>query len=256
VSGERTIAISHFIAEHIVANYRADPAKIRLVPRGVDLRLFDPQAVSQERIIQLATRWRLPDGAPVVMLPGRLTPWKGHAVLIDAIAKLARKDVICLFVGDEQNREGYREALLRQIDGLGLAGRVRLLGPTADMSAAYMLADVVVSASIRPEAFGRVIMEAQAMERLVVATEHGGARETVLRGQTGWLVPPGQAEPLAAAIDEALAMAAAARAMRGAAARRHIAAEYALETMCERTLTVYREVLAEHAATAEAYAGS
>lgn len=241
--GERVIAISEFIARHIVEVYGTDPGRVAVIPRGVDLACFRSGAVSVERVVSLARRWRLEDGAPVVMLPGRLTNWKGHAVLIEAMAMLARKDAICVMVGGEEGSEPYAQALIARANRLGLGRRVRFVGRCDDMPAAYTLADVVVSASTRPEAFGRVAAEAQAMGVPIVATDHGGSRETVRPGVTGWLVPPADARALAEAIDAALKLDEAGRAALAAAARGHVEANFSLETMCARTLAVYREVL-------------
>jgi glycosyltransferase involved in cell wall biosynthesis len=243
LQGERVIANSAFIAEHIRAIYDCDGAKLVTIPRGIDVQRFDPARVSAERMIQLAQQWRLPDGLPVVLLPGRLTRWKGQPVLIEALARLQRNDFVALLVGDDQGRHGYRDELLETIQRRGLGAVVRLVGECRDMPAAYMLADVVVSASTDPEAFGRVAAEAQAMGRPVIASDHGGARETVRAGETGWLVPPGDAGALAGALAEALALDAATRAAVAKVARAHILANFTVERMCEATLGVYAEIL-------------
>ena len=117
-----------------------------------------------------------------------------------------------------------------------------------DMAAAYMMADVVVSAATEPEAFGRVAAEAQAMGRPVIAADHGGARETVLPGETGWLVPPGDPAALAETIAVALALGAEHRARLGQLARDHIRATFTADLMCARTLELYRELLAQRPA--------
>ena len=142
----------------------------------------------------------------IVLLPGRLTSWKGQAVLIEALARMARRDVCCVLVGSDQGRRRYTARLIRQAEALGIADRLRLAGECDDMPAALMLADVVVHASTRPEAFGRVVIEAQAMGRPVIASDLGGPIETVEHGVTGWRVPPGDAGALAAAIEAALAL--------------------------------------------------
>jgi glycosyltransferase involved in cell wall biosynthesis len=193
--GDRVIAISEFIGRHVVDNYPIDPARLRVIPRGIDFVSFDPARVSAERLVGLVNAWRLPDGVPVVMLPGRLARWKGHSVLIKAIHRLAGRDVVCVLVGGDHGRDQYRRELETLAGSLGVSGRLRIVGDCRDMAAAYMLADVVVSASTDPEAFGRIAVEASAMGRPVIATDHGGARETVQAGETGWLVPPGDSWP-------------------------------------------------------------
>ena len=242
--GDRVIAISDWLAEHVRRHFRVGDDRLVIIPRGVDLTLFDPERARAERMAQLARSWRLPDDAFVVMLPGRLTRWKGQTVLIEALARLGRKDVVAVLVGDAQGRDAYARELAQLAEARGLAGSLRMVGHCRDMPSAYMLADVAVSASIEPEGFGRVAAEAQAMGRPVIATDHGGSRETVLAGRTGWLTPPGDADALAGAIEAALAMTEAERAAVAAAARAHIVERYSVELMCARTLAVYEEALA------------
>lgn len=241
--GERVIAISEFIGHHIEENYGTPRDRIRVVPRGIDLENFNPDAVSAERMIQLSQAWRLPDDAPVIMLPGRLTRWKGQSVLIEAARRLGRPDVRVLLVGDDQGRTGYRDELEAQIARIGAEGIIHLTGPCRDMPAAYMLADVVVSASTDPEAFGRVAAEAHAMGRPVIASDHGGARETVIAGETGWLVPPGDADALAQALRTALTMSGEERDTVARRAIAHVRENFTKPQMCAATLDVYTELL-------------
>ncbi len=241
--GERVIAISGFIAGHIRQIYGVPASRIRVIHRGVDLERFDTQKISAERVVALANQWRLTDGAPVVMLPGRLTRWKGQMVFIQAIAKLKRRDICCLVVGSDQGRTGYRRQLEALVNEHDLGQIVRILDHCDDMPAAFMLTDVVVSASTDPEAFGRVVIEAQALGRPVVATDHGGARETVIEGETGWLAPPGDADALSAAIDRVLDLKEPARKRLAEKAIANIRENFSKHTMCAKTLEVYNEVL-------------
>jgi glycosyltransferase involved in cell wall biosynthesis len=240
--GERVIAISHFVADHAARVYGVGPERLRVIPRGVDLDIFGPSRVHSQRIVSLARQWRLPDGAPVVMLPGRLTRWKGGLDFIAAIAALGRRDIYCLLVGPVQRR-GFRRELETAVQTRGLAGLFRIVEDCRDMPAAYMLADVVVSASSNPEGFGRVIVEAQAMGRPVVATDHGGAGETIVPGVTGWLVPARDHAALAAAIGEALSLDAGERSRFARRTTAHVAAQFTREAMCARTIAVYEELL-------------
>jgi glycosyltransferase involved in cell wall biosynthesis len=241
--GERVIAISYFVAEHAAAVYGIGADRLRVIQRGVDLARFDPQRVSAERVIQLAKRWRLPDDRPIIMLPGRLTRWKGQLDLVAAIAALGSRDVLCLLVGSDEGRPSFRRELERTIAARGLGEVFQLVDDCNDMPAALMLADVVVSASNRPEGFGRVIVEAQAMGRPVVATDHGGARETILSNETGWLVPPGDPQALAGAIAEALSLNGDERAILAERAIAHARDRFGIERMCNETLAVYQEIL-------------
>jgi glycosyltransferase involved in cell wall biosynthesis len=248
--GERVIAASRFIAGLIVARHGVDPTQIRLIPRGVDPAVFDPGAVSADRIARVANAWHLPEGAAVVLLPGRLTSWKGQRVLIEAVARLARRDVCCVLVGSDQGRRRYAAGLIRQAEALGIADRLRLAGECDDMPAALMLADVVVHASTQPEAFGRVVIEAQAMGRPVIAADLGAPVETVEQGVTGWRVPPGDAAALATAVEQALLLPSGARAELGARARDAVLRGYTVAAMQAATLAVYDELLVGVAAVA------
>lgn len=245
-TGERVIAISHFVAEHVAANYAVPPERLRVIPRGIDLNRFDPDRVRPERLVALMKAWRLPDGVPIVLLPGRLTRWKGQLVLIDAIARLGRPEVHAVILGGGNAR--YRRELEEAVMKTDFAGNFRFIDDCTDLTAAYMLADVVVSASTSPEGFGRVIVEAQAMGKPVIATAHGGACETVLAGETGWLVPPGDAATLAAALAQALDLDEATRfavAKRGIA---HVREQFSSALMTARTLAVYEELVGQRAA--------
>lgn len=241
--GDRVIAISRYVASQVLARHGTNPARIRLIPRGVDPVRFDPATIRGSQVARIAEAWRLPDGAPVIILPARLTRWKGGLVLLDALARLARRDAIAVLVGSDQGRSAYAAELERRARALGIADRVRLAGHCADMPAALMLADAVVSASIEPEGFGRTVIEAQAMGRPVIATDHGGAAETVVDGETGRLVPPSDAAALAAALDEILALPVEDRLALGARARAAVCAHYTVAAMQAATLDVYRELL-------------
>ncbi|HVB16668.1 MAG TPA: glycosyltransferase family 4 protein [Stellaceae bacterium] len=240
--GERVIAISQFVGEHVASVYGVGRDRLRVIPRGVDLGTFDPRRVNGERVAALAARWRVADDTRVVMLPGRLTRWKGGLDFIEAIARLERRDLCCLLVGSEHH-PGFRRELEGAIERLGLIGMFRIVDQCDDMPTAYMLSDVVVSASTDPEGFGRVIVEAQAMGRPVVATDHGGARETILNGVTGWLATPGDPAALAAAIGKALSLDTASRTVFARQARAHVASGFTREAMCAHTIDLYEEVL-------------
>ena len=236
--GERVIAISHFIAGLIMRRHGVDPSRIRVIPRGADPAQFDPATVAPERVRRLAETWQLPPGRPVAMLPGRLARWKGQSVFLRA---LAGRGAVGVLVGDARQHSAYPRELAAEAARLGVD--LRIVGHCDDMPAALALADVVVSASIEPEAFGRVVIEAQAMARPVIASAHGGAAETITDGTTGLLVTPGDAAALGAALDRVLAMPPAARDALGRRARTAVCAQYTVAAMQAATLGVYREVL-------------
>ncbi|MGH6888148.1 MAG: glycosyltransferase family 4 protein [Rhizomicrobium sp.] len=248
---DAVIANSHWTAEHMRANYRRAPKLCVVIRRGVDPDRFDPARVHPERAVALRRAWRIGADDVAVLLPGRLTRWKGQLVLIDAIARLARNGegghLHAVLAGDEQGG-GYRAEIARAIVHCELEEQVSLVGHIDDMPTAYAAADIVVSASTKPEAFGRVAAEAGAMARAVVATDHGGARETVLAGTSGVLVPPGDAEALAEALRYLRDAGPERRALMGAAGRAHVMQNFTLARMTTETLALYREVLAAHSA--------
>ena len=241
--GRPVIAVSRFIRDLIVARHRVDARNIAVIPRGADIEVFSDEVVRGGRMAGLMEQWGLLDEVrPIVMLPARLTRWKGAETLIDAAAILkSRKGAehfVALIVGEETSA-GFGEALKRKIIARGVQDCVFMTGGVRDMPAAYKLSAVTVSASTEPEAFGRAIVEAQAMRRPVIATDHGGARETVIDGESGWLYPPGDAEALAAAMERSLDLDAAARARMGEAARRGVLENYTVAEMRRATLAVY-----------------
>jgi glycosyltransferase involved in cell wall biosynthesis len=243
--GRPVIAISDYVRNLIVERHRVPEADIVTIPRGADIAVFSEEAVGNERAIKLAEQWGLiEDPRAIVLMPGRLTRWKGAESMIDAAARLKAtrgSDFAVLLVGDDGG-SGFSHALQKRIDATGTGDVVLLTGWCQDMAAAYKLASVVVSASIEPEAFGRVVIEAQAMSRPVIATAHGGARETVAHGESGWLYPPGDAEVLAATIHQALNMDPSARAHMGLAGRARIHSRYTTAAMQRATIDVYERV--------------
>lgn len=250
--GDRVIAISHFIADHIAANYRCPAERVRVIHRGIDTAMFDPDEIGAKDAVVLRSQWGLTDWRPVIMLPGRLARWKGHAVLIRAMAALANQDALCLMVGG--GNDAYRAEMQALAASLGVGDRVRFVGDCRAMPAAYAQADIVVSASTDPEAFGRVAVEGQAMARPVIASAHGGSVESVVdlaahpQAGTGWLVPPGDAAGLAAALDRALALTTDARGAIGQRGRANAIAHFSREAMCAATLAVYGELAPDVAA--------
>ena len=239
--GELVIAISEFVAAYAKNICKVPMSKLRMIPRGVDTDRFDRKKVEKTRIVALREKWQLKEGETVIMLPGRLSSWKGQDIFIEAIAMLGRKDITCLIVGSGDVE--LKHKLESDIAARGLKGTVRLMNECDDMPAAFCLADIVVSASTRPEGFGRVIVEAQAMGVPVIATRHGGAEETVLNGKTGWLITPGKAKILAEALGKILAMPVETRQKIGDQARVHTFANFTTKLMQERTLAVYEEVM-------------
>ncbi len=239
--GEAVVAVSAAIRDHILEHYRPKTEKIHLIHGGFSPAEFDPEQVDAGRVEKLRERWNLQgDRRPVVMLPGRHTPWKGQEVMIEAMT-LLKEDAVCLLVGEMDEKNSYTRRLREQIVNGGLEDRVRLVGHCSDMPAACMLADVIVSTSTLPEAFGKVALEGMAMARPVIATAHGGALETVVDKETGVLVPPGDAARLAEALAAILGDAERAR-QYGVKGRQRALRQFTNEAMFAATLNLYREL--------------
>jgi glycosyltransferase involved in cell wall biosynthesis len=241
--GEKVAAVSETIKQHIIDNYKIDENRIRLIHGGFDVRDFSPDVVSPERIQVLREKW-LPqhNGTPIIVLPGRLTQWKGQDLLIESLARIKDQQFIALLIGDTEENPSFTRKLTEQINFHELQNKIMLVGHCTDMPAALLLADVVVSASsTQPEAFGKVAIEAMAMGKPVIATAHGGSLETVLPGKTGWLVPPLDPASMAIAITEALDNLEYARSL-GSQARAWVNERFTAKAMCEKTLALYQEV--------------
>jgi glycosyltransferase involved in cell wall biosynthesis len=248
--GDLVIANSNFTAETIRASH--DPGdRLIVIHRGADTDEFNLRLISDDRRAAVLEKWGLRSGeGPVLLLPARLTDWKGHGVALDALSRLkkagaagAGTDLRLIFAGDAQGRDGYAASLARGVEDLGLGRMIRLVGHCDDMPAAYAAADIVLSPSTRPEAFGRVAAEAGAMGRVVIAADHGGARETVVDGETGFLVPPGSADALANAVVRAIGLGPEGRAAMGAKAAARIAAKFSTAAMTAATIAAYASLL-------------
>ena len=244
--GDVVIANSEWTAEHVRRTYA--PKRLVTIARGIDLKYFDPAKVDAYRVTALRARWHVRGDERLVLLPGRLSRWKGQLVLLGAIGLLQKTGrlpagVRVVIAGDAQTRDTYREDLKEAVARYELQGIAGIEDHIDDMAAAYCAADIVVSASTDPEAFGRVPPEAAAMGKPVIATDHGGARETVLNGESGVLVPPGDVTALLEALADMLARPQGELAAMGAKGRAHIVQNFSLQRMCERTLDVYRSLL-------------
>ena len=242
VKSDRVIAISRFINNHILSNYNIDKDKIVTIHRGINIERFNYLKVADERLISLLNIFNIPEDSFVVLLPGRITRWKGHILLIEAIFKLQRSDIICLFVGDSQGRNKYYAELEKILDKFKLKNNFRIIPNQSDMATIYKLADVVVSSSLDPEAFGRVIVEAQAMGRPTISANHGGGSEIIIDGLTGWLFKPGDADDLSDKINKALSLNKDNRDKLAINAIKRAKLNFNNEMMCAKTLQVYAEL--------------
>lgn len=250
--GDTVIANSNYTRDHIIKRHKTPKDRVVAIPRGVDYALFDPARVDPERRARARLEMGVPaeDPRPIVLLPARLSPWKGQMTLIEAAALLSRRRpgaARFVLAGDAQGRDHYVAQLQKQIRIKGLQPLFTLPGHVADMPAAFAAADIAVFPSLEPEAFGRGAVEAQAMGVAVIAAGHGGLAETVVDGETGLLVPPGDARRLADALEQLLTAAPERRAAIGAAGARHVRARYSKENLQRATLDVYAQLITKEA---------
>jgi glycosyltransferase involved in cell wall biosynthesis len=243
--GDLTIANSDFTHRHVLAEHRIDPERLAVAPEGVDTDEFDPAQVSPERVAAQRAAWGLAaDGEfPVVLQAARLTGWKGQGVMIEALRLTDPGRRITLVLAGRPEGRGGDAALRDAAAAAGLADRVRIVGPAADMPAAYLAADVVVAPSIAAESFGRAVVEACAMARPVIASDLGASAETVADGESGWLAPPGDAPAWARMMEAVLDLPAATRRQIGAKARARAIGLYSLPAMCAAHFALYRDLV-------------
>lgn len=246
--GDAVIANSHYTKEHILQHYHAAHDRIVVIPRGVDIDVFDRATISTEEIAALRASWGVAanDARCVLIAPARLTRWKGQLVLIDAIKEVAARRPGALKVilaGDAQGRTAYVDELQRAINDAQLQEVVAIVGHVGQMPQAFAASDIAVFPVIEPEAFGRGAVEAQAMGVPVIASHLGGFTETIVEGESGFLVPPGSASAFAVAIERMMDVGPEARALmgrRGAERARKLYSKTALQTA---TLNVYQSLL-------------
>lgn len=261
--GDRVIANSRYTGDLITQRYGTEEARLRIVPRGVDVARFARAGIAPERIAALRAAWGLSDRHRIILQAARLTGWKGQRVAIEALAALRphHHDAVLVMAGDAQGRDAYAAELSQLAAARGIADQIRLAGHVSDMPAAYAAADVAIVASTEPEAFGLVAAEAQAAGCPVITTNIGAPPEIVLappnvprNAATGWHVPPADAAGLAAAMAEALAMPDADRQAMSARAAASIAARFTVAAMQQQTLAVYDSLLGSR--LAEEFAGA
>ncbi|MEL7232148.1 MAG: glycosyltransferase family 4 protein [Pseudomonadota bacterium] len=246
--GALVIANSEWTAAHVHEVHGTPKERLVTIPRGVDFTVFDPGKVTMRRKSQLAASWGIPenDTRLTLVLPGRLTDWKGQKVAIEALPLLdpeERANLHLILPGDNQGRAKYLAELTNAIKAHNLTANVSITGHCEDMPAAYAFADIVLAPSKRPEAFGRVAAEASAMGKPIIVADHGGQRETVVEGQTGIRVEPGSASALAAAIRTLIHLPKTARDAMGQAGRNYVLTRFSKEQLQTATLSVYAHVL-------------
>jgi glycosyltransferase involved in cell wall biosynthesis len=246
--GDAVIANSEFTANHVRSEHPEAASRIVTIYRGVDIAKFSIEAVALDRIWRLAKDWRieLKSDEVKVLLPARMTGWKGHREAIAAAAILAKRPGLAwrlIFAGDDQGREDYVVELSQLISSHGLDDRIAMVGHCDDMPAAFAMADIVIAPSNEPEAFGRVAAEAGAMARPVIGSSIGAQGEIIVDGQTGFIVPPFNPLALADAMVRLIELGPAGRAAVGHAARERVQEKFTTAALQKATLAVYDRLI-------------
>ena len=232
--GEKVIVISSHIKNHVLKHYNIDENKLAFIHRCVDVEKFNNNAVTPER----------PTDKKIILLIGRLTRWKGQELLIDALAKIKdRKDFHCIFTGDDQGRVKYTEGLLNKIKEYDMTGDFTFIKHTDDVPALMKACDIVVSASIEPEAFGRIAAEGEAMGKIVLASNIGGSLDNLKDGITGRHFISGDADDLSQKLIWALDLPENERKKISENAQNFVKENFTKQIMCCKTIEVYKELV-------------
>jgi glycosyltransferase involved in cell wall biosynthesis len=249
VRGERVIAVSKFMQEHILKNYKwfADESTIDVAPRGIDTEAFDTNKVSATDVKDIRQKYEATDADIVIALPGRITRLKGQSDFIKSLAILAEETTLpswkaWIIGGAKGSKQTYLEELNAEIAAAGLSERIIFTGAQSNMPLFMKAADIVVSASTHPESFGRTTLEAEAMGTPVVATAHGGSLETVKNGETGYLSEPSNPESMTKMLRQ-LIINPEKRTTMGDNARKWAHNEFSTEATCEKEWACYKKVL-------------
>ena len=250
LKGDAVIANSIYTAENISKIYGINKSKIDIIPRGVDVNNFKKSDINSHEIAKIKENWKIFDKEKVIiLLPARLTKWKGHEVAIEAINLLKGesffKNIVCLFAGEQKNSEKYIRNLNRLISSYSLEKKIRLIGKVENMPLAYHASDVILSPSIEPEPFGRIPIEAQASGKIIISCDAGAVKDTIKSGKnfTGFKAIPNNSESLADKIKIALKM--ENEEIQGMQKRAimNVKNNFSLESMCKKTLEVYNRLL-------------
>ena len=249
VRSDLLIAGSNFIFSHINENYLKylnSKKKFLVIFRGINTEYFDQENLKKNSVSKLKTLWQIEDNSKVILLPGRLTSWKGQELFIEAINKFkklnADVDFTAVILGNDQGRTVYKKKLERLVEQYNLTNDFRFIGKCEYMPAAYMLADIVISSSIEPEAFGRVSVEAQSMKKPIIASNIGGSNETIIDNKTGILFESGNAESLSKKINEIINLDTLTLELMGKEGRKNVINRFNIEKMCLNTYSEYKKL--------------
>ena len=244
------IAGSNFIFSHIkekYSNYLDAEKKLRVIFRGINVDYFDPTTKMEEDEKKLLNKWEIKKDKKIILLPGRLTSWKGQEIFIEAInlvnIELGYEAFNVVILGNDQGRDLYKKKLIRLAEQYRMKNQIRFIDHCKDMALAYKVSDIVVSASIEPEAFGRVAVEAQSMEKPIIASNIGGSNETIIDEKTGFLFESGNAKSLSQKILKVLNLDETLLKSVGAEGRKNIIQKFNVEKMCFSTYSEYKRII-------------
>ena len=250
IRSDLIIAGSNFIFSHIKKNYSKylnDKKKLLVIFRGINVDYFDPTTKFESDEKKLLTKWNIEKDKKIILLPGRLTSWKGQEVFIEAInlvnIELGYEAFYAVILGSDQGRDLYKKKLIRLSEQYRMSNQIRFIDHCKDMALAYKVADIVVSASTEPEAFGRVAVEAQSMETPIIASNIGGSNETIIDEKTGFLYEAGNAKSLSKKILKLLYLDETLLKSIGSEGRKNIVQKFNVEKMCFSTYSEYKRIL-------------
>tara|TARA_B100000963_G_scaffold289893_1_gene259525 strand:+ start:8835 stop:9992 length:1158 start_codon:yes stop_codon:yes gene_type:complete len=245
-----TIAGSNFIFNHINEKYKEflnRKKKLRVIFRGINIDYFNQKNVSILKQEKLKKEWEISPGKMVILLPGRLTYWKGQEKFIEALNILIedfnQSNFQAVILGSDQGRKVYKKKLINLVQRYRMSQKIKFINHCNEMPVAYSLADMVVSSSVEPEAFGRVAVEAQSMGKPIIASDIGGSKETILNGKSGFLYKHDDPRELAKALNTIIELDPEALITMGNEGRKNISKKFDVETMCDSTLREYKKLL-------------
>ena len=244
------IAGSNFIFSHIkenYSNYINDKKKLLVIFRGINVDYYEPSTKLENDEKKLLKIWGIEKDKKIVLLPGRLTSWKGQELFIEAVnlanTELGYEAFYAVILGSDQGRDLYKKKLISLVEKFRMIKQVRFIDHCKDMALAYKISDIVVSASIEPEAFGRVAVEAQSMEKPIIASNTGGSNETIIDEKTGFLFESGNAKSLSQKILKVITMDESSLKSIGIEGRKNIIKKFNVEKMCFSTYSEYKRIL-------------
>ena len=250
VRSDLIIAGSNFIFSHIKENYSEFfklKKKFLVIFRGINVDYFDPSTKLEINEKKLLQKWDISKDKKIILVPGRLTSWKGQEVLIEAInlvkIELGYEAFHVVILGSDQGRDLYKKKLIRLVEQYRLNNQIKFIENCKDMALAYHVSDIVISPSIEPEAFGRVAVEAQSMEKLIIASNIGGSNETIINEKTGFLFEAGDKSSLSKKIIQAITMDETSLKLIGKEGRKNIIKKFNVEKMCFSTYSEYKRLV-------------